>query len=155
MEPRFDLPTDAPDAFKKVYALEEVAQAAVADDDLFLLVKVRASLLNGCAFCVDMHATHLAGSGQDWRRIMSVATWRESPYFTPAERAALDLTDAVTRLGEHGVGDDVWDEVVARHGLSKATDLVVAIATINVWNRLLVTARAQPPALASTTEVGG
>lgn len=147
MSPRFDLQHDVPDAFTRISALEVTARRAVDDEHLYLLVKVRASVLNGCAFCVDMHSTHLAGIGEDWRRIVAVSTWRESPFFTPAERTALALTDAVTRMDEHGVTDDLWDEAVDRHGAKGAADLVVAIATINVWNRLAVTAHSHPPAL--------
>lgn len=144
---RFDLQTDVPDAFKAVSRLEGVAQQAVGDDTLYLLVKTRASMLNGCAFCVDMHAAHLAEGGEDWRRIVAVSTWRESVFFTPAERAALALTDEVTRLGEHGVTEAVWSDAVEHHGREGAAHLVVAIATINVWNRLAVAGQKPAPAL--------
>lgn len=146
---RFDLVTDIPDAYKRISALEVCAQRAVGDDTLYLLVKMRASVINGCAFCVDMHGTHLAEGGEDWRRVIAVATWRESAFFTSAERAALALTDEVTRLGEHGVGDEVWADAVEHHGETGAANLVVAIATINVWNRLAVTAHKTAPPLAS------
>jgi AhpD family alkylhydroperoxidase len=148
MDPRFDLQTDIPDAFKAVSRLEGVARAAVGDDTLYELVKLRASVVNGCSFCVDMHSVDLIGQGQDVRRIVAVAAWRESAFFTPAERAALALTDEVTRLGEHGVTDEVWADAVEHHGIDGAADLVVAIATINVWNRLAVTAHAPTPPLA-------
>lgn len=150
MEPRFDLATDTPDAYKAIYALEQLARKAVGDDVLYDLVKLRASIINGCSFCVDMHSTDLGKLGQDVRRVMAVAAWRESGFFTPAERAAFALTEEVTHLGEHGVTDEVWDEAVAQHGLAGATDLVVAIATINVWNRLAVTAHAPTPPLAAS-----
>ena len=146
---RFDLATDVPDAFRRISALEATAQRAVGDDTLYLLVKMRASMINGCAFCVDMHGTHLAEGGEDWRRIVAVSTWHESAFFTPAERAALALTDEVTRLGEGGVSDATWDAAVEHHGLAGAADLVVAIATINVWNRLAVTAHKTAPPLTS------
>lgn len=150
MTQRFDLPTDVPDAFKRVNALEDHARRTVGDDRLYLLVKTRASMVNGCAFCVDMHSTHLAEGGEDWRRIVAVAAWRESSFFTPAERAALALTDEVTRMGEGGVSDEVWATAVEHHGRDGAAALVVAIATINVWNRLAVTAHVPTPPLAST-----
>jgi AhpD family alkylhydroperoxidase len=136
----------APDAYKTVFALEQHVRSKV-DHQLLELVKARASMLNGCAFCVDMHTTDAMAAGEDARRLFALAAWRESPFFTDAERATLALTDAVTRLGEHGVPDEVWDPVVAAHGEVIAAELVVAIATINVWNRLAVTAHAQPPAL--------
>lgn len=150
MDPRFDLQHDTPDAFKAIYALETTARKAVGDDVLYDLVKLRASIINGCSFCVDMHSTDLGKMGQDVRRIIAVASWRESAFFTPAERAAFALTDEVTRLGEHGVSDETWAAAVEHHGLAGAADLVVAIATINVWNRLAVTAHAPTPPLAES-----
>ena len=135
-----------PDAYRHVFALEQHVQSKI-DHELLELVKTRASMLNGCAFCLDMHTTDALGSGEDARRLFALAAWRESPFFTDAERAALALTDAVTRLDEGGVPDEVWDPVVAYYGEAPAAELVVAVATINVWNRLAVTAHAEPPAL--------
>lgn len=146
---RYDITTDLPDAMKAITALEVVARRGVGDHTLYELVKLRASIVNGCSFCLDMHSTDLAEHGEDWRRLMAVAAWRESDFFTPAERAAFALTDEVTRMGEHGVSDEVWDDAVEHHGLDGAADLVVAIATINVWNRLAVTAHKTAPPLAA------
>jgi AhpD family alkylhydroperoxidase len=147
---RFDLMTDIPDAFKAVSALEVVARRAVGDHTLYEMVKLRASTINGCSFCVDMHSTDLADHGEDWRRIVAVSAWRESAFFTPAERAAFALTDEVTRLGEHGVSDEVWSDAVEHHGETGAANLVVAIAAINVWNRLAVTAHKTAPPLTTS-----
>jgi len=145
MKQRLNL-TDYPDAYKAVYGLEQHVRSKI-DGNLLELVKLRASVLNGCAFCVDMHSTDALKNGEDARRLFAVAAWRESPFFSPAERAALALTDAVTRLGDDGVPDDVWEATVNAHGEATAAELVVAIATINVWNRLAVTAHAAPPPL--------
>ena len=145
MKPR-NLFQTLPEAYQLVSALEQHVKANI-DHDLLELVKTRASILNGCAFCVDMHTTDAVKAGEDPRRLFAVSVWRESPFFTDAERAALELTDAVTRLGEHGVPDEVWDPVVAAYGETTAAELVVAIATINVWNRLAITNHSQPPAL--------
>jgi AhpD family alkylhydroperoxidase len=136
----------APDGYRAVFALEQHVRSKV-DHELLELVKLRASMLNGCAFCVDMHSVDALKAGEDPRRLFAVADWRESPFFTDAERAALALTDTVTRLGEHGVPDEVWDPVVGAFGPETAAELVVAIATINVWNRLAVTSHAAPPSL--------
>ncbi len=145
---RFDLQTDIPEAFKAGAGLEVVARRGVPDRTLYELVKLRASIVNGCAFCVDMHTTDLLTErGEDPRRLVAVATWRESTFFSPAERAALALTDEVTRLDEHGVTDPVWDEAVAQHGAEGARNLVVAIAAINVWNRLAIAGRKEAPPL--------
>lgn len=130
-------------------AVERLEQATRAglDPALHDLVKLRASIVNGCAFCVDMHGTDLLDRGEDVRRVQAVATWHESPFFTAAERAVFALTDAVTRLPEGGVSDEVWDAVVGQVGEETAAHLVLAIATINVWNRLAITSGARPPAL--------
>src|SRR5438067_5492224 len=105
MKPR-NLMNLLPDAYKKVAALEQHVKSKL-DGELLELVKTRASMLNGCAFCIDMHTTDAVKAGEDPRRLFAVAAWRESPFFTDAERAALALTDAVTRLGEEGVTDEV------------------------------------------------
>ena len=145
--PRMALATFSPDGYKAVFALERHVRSKI-DDDLLHLVKLRASILNGCAFCVDMHSTDAVASGEDPRRLFAVAAWRESPFFTDAERAALALTDEVTRLDEHGVGDETWDQALRHFGEAMTGELLLAIATINVWNRIAVTTKAAPPVLA-------
>ncbi|WP_121156489.1 carboxymuconolactone decarboxylase family protein [Micromonospora pisi] len=134
----------APEAYRAVMGLENYVQSNV-DHTVLELVKLRASMTNGCAFCVDMHSRDALAAGESNRRLFSVAAWRESPFFSERERAALALTDAVTRLGEHGVPDEVWDEASKVWSEKELADLVMAIATINVWNRIAVTTRAQPP----------
>jgi AhpD family alkylhydroperoxidase len=138
----------APAAYKAVFALEQHVREAV-DPGLLHLLKLRASMTNGCAFCVDMHSTDALAGGEDPRRLFAVAAWRESPFFTDAERAVLALTDAVTRLGDDGVPDDVWEAAVRELGEAATAEVVVAIGTINLWNRIAVTAHAQPPVLVS------
>ena len=136
----------SPAGYRAVFALETHVRGAI-DHDLLHLVKLRASMLNGCAFCVDMHSTDALAAGEDGRRLFALAAWRESPFFTDAERAALALTDAVTRLGEHGVDDETWEGAVEAFGEPTVGELLLAIATINVWNRIAVTTRAAPPVL--------
>jgi AhpD family alkylhydroperoxidase len=142
---RIDPTTVAPDAYGAVLGLETYVRQRV-DRTVLELLKLRASMLNGCAFCVDMHSRDALAAGEDPRRLFAVAAWRESPFFDERERAALDLTDAVTRLGEQGVPDDVWEQAVKAWSETEVLDLVLAIATINVWNRLAITTRMQPPA---------
>ncbi|GAB3943592.1 hypothetical protein GCM10027614_32480 [Micromonospora vulcania] len=96
----------APKAYQAVLGLEKYVQTNV-DHTVLELVKLRASMLNGCAYCVDMHSRDALGAGESSRRLFAVAAWREAPFFDERERAALALTDAVTKLGEHGVPDDV------------------------------------------------
>jgi AhpD family alkylhydroperoxidase len=133
-----------PDAYRALSGVEAYVREHV-DKRVQHLVKLRASVLNGCAFCVDMHGRDALAHGEDVRRLLAVAAWREAPFFEPGERAALALTDEVTRLGEHGVSDGTWTAAVEHWGEEGAVNLVVAIGMINLWNRIAVTARAQPP----------
>ena len=119
------------------------------DHDLLELVKLRASIDNGCAFCVDMHTTDWLAAGEDVRRVVAVATWHESPFFSDRERTVLALTDAVTRLGEEGVTDELWAEATKELGDDLLANVILAIATINVWNRIAVPTHKLPPPLAS------
>lgn len=145
MESRMDAARVVPEAYRAVLGLEGYVRANVAHDVLEL-VKLRASMLNNCAFCVDMHSRDALAAGESSRRLFAVAAWREAPFFDERERAALALTDAVTRLGEHGVPDEVWDAAAKVWSEKELADLLMAIVTINVWNRIAVTTRAQPPA---------
>ncbi|WP_328426851.1 carboxymuconolactone decarboxylase family protein [Micromonospora sp. NBC_00389] len=134
-----------PQAYKAVMGMEKYVQTNV-DHTVLELVKLRASILNGCAFCVDMHSQDALAAGESSRRLFAVAAWREATFFDERERAALALTDAVTRLGEHGVPDEVWDTAAKVWTEKELADLVIAIATINVWNRIAVTMQLEPPA---------
>ncbi|PWU43825.1 alkylhydroperoxidase [Micromonospora globispora] len=141
---RINMAAVAPQAYQAVLGLEKYVRSTV-DHTVLELVKLRASMLNGCAFCVDMHSREALAAGESSRRLFAVAAWREAPFFTERERTALALTDAVTRLGEHGVPDEVWDAAAKVWSEKELADLVVAIATINVWNRIAVTSRTEPP----------
>ncbi|MGW0434261.1 carboxymuconolactone decarboxylase family protein [Micromonospora sp. NPDC003197] len=144
MEQRIDMAAVAPAGFQAVLGLEKYVRANV-EHTVLELVKLRASMINGCAYCVDMHSRDALGAGESSRRLFAVAAWREAPFFDERERAALALTDAVTRLGEHGVPDEVWEQATKVWSEKEVADLVLAIATINVWNRVAVTSRTQPP----------
>jgi len=134
----------APEGFHAVLQLEQYVRKAV-DPKVLELVKLRASMLNGCAFCVDMHSQDALANGESSRRLFAVAAWREAPFFTARERAALALTDEVTRLGEAGVTDQTWEEARKVWSEEEIAHLLLAIATINVWNRLAVATRMAPP----------
>jgi AhpD family alkylhydroperoxidase len=142
---RMNIASVAPDGYQAVLGLEKYCRANV-DHTVLHLVKLRASIINGCAFCVDMHSADALAAGEDSRRLFAVAAWEDAPFFSERERAALALTDSVTRLGHHGVPDDVWDGALKAWSEREVADLVLAIGTINVWNRICVTTRAQPPA---------
>ena len=144
MEARMDAMRVVPEAYRAVLGLEGYVRANV-EHGVLELVKLRASMLNNCAFCVDMHSRDALAAGESSRRLFAVAAWREAPFFDERERAALALTDAVTKLGEHGVPDEVWDTAAKVWSEKELADLLMAIVTINVWNRLAVTTRTQPP----------
>jgi AhpD family alkylhydroperoxidase len=107
------------------------------------LIHLRASQINGCSVCVDMHSRELRNAGETDERLFAVAAWRDTPYFTDAERAALALTEAVTRISdrEDPVPDEIWQEVAKHYDESALAALIIAIANINVWNRLNVATR--------------
>ncbi|WP_163506137.1 carboxymuconolactone decarboxylase family protein [Fodinicola acaciae] len=106
------------------------------------LVKLRASQINGCGFCVDMHAHDLKKAGESDERLFAVAAWRDAPYFTDQERAALGLAEAATRIADVGeVPDNVWNEAAAHFTEEELVELVMAIAAINAWNTINVTTR--------------
>ncbi|GGM16415.1 MULTISPECIES: carboxymuconolactone decarboxylase family protein [Micromonospora] len=140
---RIDLTAVAPEAYRAVSELERYTREHV-EPTVLELVKVRASMLNGCAFCVDMHTREALAAGESSRRLFAVAAWREAPFFDERERTALALTDSLTRLGEHGVPDQVWDAAAEVWSARELVDLTVAVATINVWNRIVAATRRQP-----------
>ncbi|GIH19948.1 alkyl hydroperoxide reductase AhpD [Rugosimonospora africana] len=133
-----------PEGYAAIFGLEKYVSANV-DHTVLHLIKLRASILNGCSFCVDMHSRDALAGGEDSRRLFAVGAWLESPLFTERERAALALTDEVTRLGSHGVSDEVFDQARAVWSAEEVANLVLAIATINVWNRISITSRTTPP----------
>jgi AhpD family alkylhydroperoxidase len=136
-----DIAKLAPEAYRHMVGLERFLAGSTLPAGIKELVKLRASQINGCAFCVDMHSHDLKAAGETDERLFSVVTWREAPFFTEAERAALALTEEATRLGPHGVSDEVWERAKAQFDEPTLAALVVAIATINAWNRFGVTAR--------------
>ncbi|GID93250.1 carboxymuconolactone decarboxylase family protein [Amorphoplanes digitatis] len=143
--PRLAINTVAPGAYRAVLGMEKYCKDSV-DPTLYKLIKLRASIVNGCSFCTDMHSREALEQGESSRRLFAVAAWHDAPFFTERERAALALTDSVTRLGEHGVPDEVWEPAAKAFTEEELANLLVAIATINVWNRLSIATCTQPPA---------
>lgn len=141
-----DISKTVPSGFRAVWGLEQYVSENV-DSRVLELVKLRASMVNECSYCVDMHSRDALAAGETLQRLFAVAAWRESPFFDERERAALALTDALTRLGEHGVPDAVWEDVRAVWSEEETANLVLAVATINVWNRILAATRLQPAAV--------
>jgi AhpD family alkylhydroperoxidase len=127
-----------PEAFQALLALNKATTGAGVPQATIDLVHLRASQINGCSVCVEMHATDLKKAGETDERLFTVAAWREAPYFTDAERAALDLAEALTRLADRpdAVNDEIWEEATRHYDEKALAALTLAIAGINVWNRL-------------------
>jgi len=132
----------APDALQAQMAMERYVRRSGLDPALVHLVKLRASYLNGCAYCVDMHTKDARVAGETEQRLYAVPVWRETPFFTPRERAALAWTEAVTMLGHVGVPDELLDETRRHFEDAELVRLTMAVITINGWNRLSVAFRA-------------
>jgi AhpD family alkylhydroperoxidase len=132
-----------PETMKALMAVNASTQKSGLPPVTVDLVHLRASLINGCSVCVEMHASDLKKKGESDQRIYAVGAWRDAPYFTDAERAALALTEAVTRIAdrEDPVPDAVWNEAAKYYDQKALAALVVQIALINVWNRLNVATR--------------
>ena len=144
MEPRMrNIATINPEAVKALQALGASAEKGGVPAKTLGLIHLRASQINGCSVCVDMHPRMLKKAGETDERLFAVAAWRDAPYFTDAERAALALTEAVTRLSDRAdpVPDTIWDEAAKHYDEKALAALVIEIALINVWNRFNVTTR--------------
>lgn len=148
-EPRIDFEANAPGFAKAMAGLERAATAQADQAGLASpvrdLVRLRASQLNGCAYCVDMHAKDARSAGEREERIDAVAVWRETPFYSQAERAALALTEAVTLCAESHVPAAVWDEAADVFGPAELAALVGLIVAINAWNRIGVATRTWLP----------
>jgi len=142
---RLDIAHHAPEGYRAVMALEKYLHQNI-ETSLLDLVKLRASQINGCAFCVDMHATDLAAHGMPQRKIFGVSAWRETTFFTETERAALALAEEITTIAT-GVSDAVWAAAAAVFNERELSDLVLAVGTINLWNRIGVSTHLSPPPL--------
>ena len=133
-----------PEGYKAWYQLSKAVYSSGLDGSLLNLVMLRASQLNGCAYCLDLHAREAREAGEDQRRLDTLAGWRDAPWFDESEQAALALTEAVTLLGQAHVPDAVVDEAIRCFGEEGFAKLLLGIVVINGWNRINVTARVEP-----------
>jgi AhpD family alkylhydroperoxidase len=139
MQPRIQNPAIlVPGAMQALQRLGIAARKAGVPATTLYLIETRASQINGCSVCLDMHSRELKAAGEPDERIFMVGAWREAPYFSDAERAALALTEAATRLADRPdpIPDEVWQEAARHYDESQLAGLVVAIASINAWNRI-------------------
>lgn len=146
---RMNIQESDPQAYQPMLAMEKYIHAGTLGEDLLALVKIRASQINGCAYCLDMHGREARNAGVDNRRLDVLAGWREAPaLYSEREQAALALTEAVTLISQGGVSDALWARVKGAFSDAEVPVLLMAISAINVWNRLAVTTHQDLPKLA-------
>lgn len=148
MHPRLDPAAAAPDSMAAMLALEKHVRGCGLEYSLIELVKTRASQINGCAYCLHMHTSHARAAGETEERLYLLPAWRESPLYTPRERAALAWTESLTRLPETGAPDADYEEVRRHFDEAETVKLTLLIGAINVWNRLSVAFRTVHPVAA-------
>jgi AhpD family alkylhydroperoxidase len=144
MPPRIDYRKFAPEAMKAMFALEAYLAHSSLDHNFIHLIKLRASQINGCAFCIDMHWKDARAGGETEQRLYGLDAWRESPYYTDRERAALAWTEAVTLISSTHAPDEEFAELQKHFSEQEIVDLIYAISTINAWNRIAIATRAVP-----------
>ena len=141
MEPRIDYAKTAPGVFEAMLHLSSYLRTSGLGEPLINLICLRASQINGCAYCLDMHWKDLRAAGESEQRLYGLDAWEESPYYTDRERAALTWTESVTKLGEGHVPEAVYEKVRKAFTEKELADLTLAIVAINGWNRLNIAAR--------------
>jgi AhpD family alkylhydroperoxidase len=147
MSQRLNYFEQSPELTKKLFDFGHAVKKSSLGNTLMDLVNIRASQLNGCAFCLDMHCKEAKMHGEQELRIYHIPIWRESTLFSETERAALEWTEAVTKLSEHGVSDEVYDRVRAQFSETQISELTFAVAVINAWNRLNISFKSIPGSL--------
>lgn len=141
---RINLKSVAPGALRAAYGLEQYVQSSGLDPKLLNLLRLRASEINGCAYCIDMHWKDLRVEGETEQRLYSLNAWRETPFYTERERAALAWAESVTLVHQTHVPDDVYEEARKHFSEKELVDLTLAVAALNVWNRLEISFRGLP-----------
>jgi AhpD family alkylhydroperoxidase len=144
MQPRMEYDKVAPEAIKPMLGLEAYVRRCGLEPALLELIKLRASQINSCAYCIDMHTKDARAHGESEQRLYALNAWRETPFYTDKERAALAWTEAVTRVADTHVPDEVYEQVRQHFGEKELVDLTLAIVAINSWNRIAISFRAVP-----------
>jgi AhpD family alkylhydroperoxidase len=144
MPVRMDVAKVAPGLVHAMLGLERYLKECGLEESLLGLVKMRASQLNGCAYCLDMHSKDARAAGETEQRLYLLNAWREAPFYSDRERAALEWTEAVTRVAEGQVPDSIFDAVREHFSEKELADLTMAVIAINGWNRLAISLRAEP-----------
>jgi AhpD family alkylhydroperoxidase len=144
MDARLNFYKASPDAMKAMGALEQHIARSSIEKPLVELVRLRASQINGCAYCVDLHSADALRAGENPRRLATLSVWHETPFFTDREQAALAWTEAVTRVSETHVPDAVWEQIRPHFTPEEIVDLTLLVSTINAWNRFAIAFRKLP-----------
>lgn len=147
---RLSIAKVAPQAYAAMIHLEQAVRGMGLETSLYELVKIRASQINGCAFCIDMHTKDARAEGETEQRIYALDAWRETPFFSERERAALALTEAITLVTEGHVPDDVYAAAAKQFDEKGLAALIMAVTAINAWNRIAISSRT----VAGTYQVG-
>lgn len=153
MKPRLDYQRANPGAFNAMLGMEKYVRQCGLEYSLIELIKTRASQINGCAYCIDMHTQDARAAGETEQRLYGLSAWREAPFYTERERMALELTEAVSLIADAGVPDELYQRATGHFTEEELVNVITAIITINGWNRLALSFRAvagtyQPPAKA-------
>lgn len=138
MEIRLDYTKVQPEALQTLLKLEGYVRKSGIDPKLCELIKIRASQINGCAYCLDMHTKDARAMGETEQRLYMLSAWREAPFYTEAERAAIALTEAVTRISDAGVPQELYEQVRKHFDEGQFVNLIMAINAINCWNRMAI-----------------
>ena len=148
MEPRLNFYNSSPDSIRALQGLEDRIAKSGLDKLLITLVRLRASQINGCAYCIDLHTRDARKAGETGRRLSMLVAWRDTPcsdsFFSDRERAALEWTEAVTLIAQTHVPDEVWNRVKPHFTPEELVDLTLLVSTINIWNRLAISFRKTP-----------
>jgi AhpD family alkylhydroperoxidase len=145
MEARIDLTQSVPkDALQALYGLEQYIRKSGLEANLLELVRMRASQINGCAYCLDMHSKDARAEGETEQRLYGLSAWRETPYYSDRERVALEWTESVTLVSRDQVPDELYERARRHFSEAELVNLTLAVVTINAWNRLAISFRAVP-----------
>lgn len=144
MSERLNYSKTAPESIRILVELENYIERAGLEPDLVELVKLRASQINGCAYCIDMHTKDARSRGESEQRLYEVSAWREAPFYSERERAALAWAEAVTLISKDQVPDEIYESVKAHFSEKELVDLTLAVIAINAWNRLAISFRTPP-----------
>jgi AhpD family alkylhydroperoxidase len=144
MEARLDYTKVLPEGMKAIYAMNHYSNHSGLEKPLLELVKMRASQINGCAYCLDMHSKDARTGGETEQRLYGLSAWREMPFYSPRERAALAFTEAVTLIANGPVSDELYAQAREHFSEEELVKLMISILIINNWNRLAITFRDEP-----------